>query len=186
MESRPHRQGITVEELERLPDDEYRYELEAGVLVREPAPGARHAVIGGRLAGLLHEHVKAVPGAVVLTEAAFVLAREPDTVRVPDLAVVRVERVRVLADWRRPFSGAPELAVEIVSPSNQRWAIRSKVAEYLSAGTEVVWVVDPDAETVTTFRSLFTPVAAGTDETLDGGSVLPGLSIRCGALFGLP
>lgn len=82
-----------------------------------------------------------------------------------------------------PFPGAPDLAVEILSPSNTPAAIRGKVAEYLVAGTRIMWIVDPDSRTVTVYRSLLVPHVLAEAETLDGEDVVPGFRITVAELF---
>ena len=77
-------------------------------------------------------------------EAGYVLARNPDTVRGPDLSFIARERL-VGFDDSRFFEGAPDLAVEILSPSNRPGEVRAKAPEYLAAGARLVWVVDPSA-----------------------------------------
>ena len=175
---------LTLEDLEALPEDEYRYELEEGVLVREPAPGALHMLVAQRLSNLLE--AAAGTSVAVLHPGAWVLARGPDTVRSPDLAIVRLSRVEDLDDPVRPFPGAPDIAIEVLSPSNGRRQVRGKVADYLSAGTEVVWIVDPLSETVTTYRTLLAPHVLAGEDLLDGGTILPDLRIRCREVFDVP
>lgn len=118
----------------------------------------------------------------IFGETGFVLARNPDTVRGPDLSFVHRERLATL-DEARFVEGAPDLAIEILSPSNRPSLIRGKVADYLAAGCRLVWVVDPKRKSVTAYRGLLAPVLLGADDTLDGGDVLPGLRIHVAAIF---
>ena len=173
---------FTASDLEALPDDERRHELEAGWLVSEPLPSPRHDRVRKRLETILDAFV--VPRGIgeIFGETGFVLARNPDTVRGPDLSFVRRERLAAIDDARF-FEGAPDLAIEILSPSNRPYLVRGKVADYLAAGCPLVWVVDPEHKTVKTYRALLAPVLLGRGDTLDGGDVLPGLRIQVAAIF---
>ena len=115
-------------------------------------------------------------------ETGFVLARNPDTVRGPDLSFISRERLKDLDDARF-FSGAPDLAVEILSPSNRRGEMHAKVADYLAAGARLVWVVDPKRKSVTTYRTLLSPRRLELNEAIDGEEVFPGLVIPLTAIF---
>jgi len=108
----------TETDLANLPDDSYRHELVAGVIVAEPLPRHRHDRTRRRLERLLEAFVETRGLGEVFGEAGYVLARDPDTVRGPDLSFVSAERLRGFDDARF-FSGAPDLAVEILSPSKR-------------------------------------------------------------------
>ena len=177
---------ITVEDLYVMPDDGFNYELQAGMLVSEPAPGFRHGRIMVAIAAILRAHVREQRLGVVLAgDSGFILARKPDTVRGPDVAFVSRERFERSGDTVKAFAGAPDLAVEVLSPSNTPAAMHAKVADYLAAGTRCVWVVDPEAQTVTVYRSLLAPYRLGEDETLDGDDVVVGFRVRVGEIFEL-
>jgi len=173
---------LTETDLANLPDDSYRHELVAGVIVAEPLPWHRHDRIRQRLERLLEAFVKTRGLGEVFGEAGYVLAREPDTVRGPDLSFVTQARLRDFDDTRF-FSGAPDLAVEILSPSNRPGEMHAKVADYLAAGARLVWVVDPERKMVTTYTALLRPVRVEAPAILDGGDVLPGLAIPLDAVF---
>ena len=118
----------------------------------------------------------------VFGEAGYLLARNPDTVRGPDLSFVSRERLAAFDDSRF-FEGAPDLAVEIHSPSNRPYQVRAKVADYLAAGCRIVWIVDPERQTVTTYRTVLDPRVLGSEDVLDGADALPGLKIQVGSIF---
>jgi Uma2 family endonuclease len=130
---------------------------------------------------LLGDFVEAQQLGEVFGVTGYVLARDPDTVRGPDLSFVYRERLSNLDDARY-FSGAPDLAVEILSPSS-REEIHAKIADYLAAGARLVWVVDPERESVTTYRTLLAPRRLESNESLDGEDVLPGLVIPLESIF---
>ena len=177
---------VTVEELYGLPDDGRRYELVAGCLVSEPLPGLRHGRVIARIVRALQEFAeREVLGEVVTADTGFVLARDPDTVRGPDVAFITRARYDDVGDLPTAFPGAPDLAVEVVSPRNRPADVHAKVADYLAAGTRLVWVVDPDPErrTITVYESLLVPRVLGEDDEIDATTVLPGFRTRVGALL---
>ena len=110
------------------------------------------------------------------------LARRADTVRGPDLSFVSRGRFANFDDARF-FSGAPDLAVEILSPSNRRGEMHAKVADYLAAGAHRVWVVDPERRAVTTYRTRLSPRRFEWNASLDGEHVIPGLVIPLESIF---
>jgi Uma2 family endonuclease len=177
---------MTVEDLDVMPDDGFNYELQAGLLVSEPAPGFRHGRIMAAIAEILRAHVRQQRLGVVLAgDSGFVLAREPDTVRGPDVAFVSRARFERSGDTVKAFAGAPDLAVEVLSPSTTPADMHAKVADYLAAGTRCVWVVDPEARTVTVYESLLWPRRLGEDEMLEGNDVVPGFRVCVGEIFAL-
>jgi Uma2 family endonuclease len=110
----------------------------------------------------------------VLVEAGFVLRRNPDTVRGPDVSFVshaRIPRGRLPVAF---IPGAPDLAVEILSPDDRPAEVADRVADYLEAGTKLVWVCDPARRAVTVHRPGLPPETVSSDGWLDGGEVLPG------------
>ena len=124
-------------------------------------------------------------GVVLVGDAGFGLARDPDTLRGPDVAFVSRDRVPSEDEQVRVFEGPPDLAVEVLSPSNTPESVRAKVADYLAAGTRLVWLVDadPERETVTIYRSLLAPRTLSRDDDLDGADVLPGFRVALAKLF---
>lgn len=175
---------LTAEDLPYVMPRDERCELVAGELIREPLPGEAHgtvaATITGRLFLFLREHRL---GRLYAAETGFVLARDPDTVRGPDAAFVSRERDATTVRRGPFFEGAPDLAVEVLSPSNTRREIEDKTHEYLAAGASVVWVVDPDRKTVTVHRPGHDPESLSREDVLDGGAVLPGLRLPVADLF---
>lgn len=183
MSRRPQLAMVTVEEFYRFPDDGTRLELVAGRVVSEPLPGFAHGRLLIRFAVLLDAHVRASSlGTVVGGDAGFILARSPDTLRGPDVAYVSAARVGG-NDPLTAFDGPPDLAVEVVSPSDGPDAVRAKVAEYLAAGTRLVWVVDPETETVTVYRKLLGPRTLEKGDVLEGEDVVPGFHVEVKDLF---
>lgn len=173
---------MTESDLMNVADDSCRHELVAGVIVAEPFPTHGHDRTFRRVLRLLGDFAESHGLGEVFGEAGYVLARDPDTVRGPDLSFISRERLKDFDDARL-FSGAPDLAVEILSPSNRRGEMHAKVADFLAAGARLVWVVDPKRKSVTTYRTLLSPRRFGVNDTLDGEDVLPGLMILVEAIF---
>jgi Uma2 family endonuclease len=168
---------VTAEELERFPDDDYRYELVQGRIVRMSPVGFQHGRVVTRLLFRLSQHLEDRNLGVVLTEVGFTLATKPDTVRAPDIAFVRQERIPS-PDPRGFLSGPPDLAVEVLSPEDRPAEIRTKVDEYLAHGVPLVVVLDPDTRTATVSRRLTPPVPLLAEEDLlDLDDVIP--DFRC-------
>lgn len=126
---------LTLDEFERLPEEDEHGWL-AGKMILEIGTLARDHGLG-----------------LTLTETGFLLADDPPTVRGPDAAFIARENVPATGPPVGFWSIPPDLAVEIVSPSNSSAEIEDKVHEYLAAGSRVVWVVDPGLRGVTVYRS---------------------------------
>jgi Uma2 family endonuclease len=176
--------AFTVDDLYAMPDDGRVYEIEAGLLVSEPLPSPRHGRVVAALAELLRRHVRSRGlGVVLAADAGFLLAREPDTLRGPDVSFVARERYLRLEDESRAFPGPPDLAIEVLSPGNTPAALHGKVADYLAAGARLVWLVDPERQCVTVYRSLLAPRTLPAEGELDGEDVLPGFRARVADIF---
>jgi Uma2 family endonuclease len=176
---------LTAEELYQLPDDGKRYELVSGVPVRMAATGGQHGIIASRLDHRLRAFVEAHDlGEVCAAETGFRLAQNPDTVRAPDVSFIARERVpsQGIPEGYWPFS--PDLAVEVISPSDRFDDVLTKVQEYLRAGTRLVWIFHPRTRTVTVYRADGNVQLLQQQEELNGEDVLPGFRCQVGELFG--
>lgn len=159
-----------------------RCELVRGELVMMSPSGGRHGRISHELAYALEQHVRPRHlGTILAAETGFLLSRDPDTVRAPDVAFVRSGRP---CDTEGFVPGAPDLAVEVLSPDDRPGYVREKVAEWIEAGTRAVWVVDPRKRAVTVHGPRRKPRVLGENDTLRAGSVLPGLEIAVREIFG--
>jgi len=174
---------VTAEELERYSSDDRRSELVDGRIVRMSPVGVEHGRTVVRLIGLLDSHVRARDLGFVLTEVGFKLASNPDTVRAPDVAFVRRDRIPTPVP-RGFLHGPADLAIEVLSPDDRVSEITAKVDEYLSAGVAVVLVVDPAHRVLTSHRRLSPPiVTVSPDDTIDLGDVVPDFIFRIGDVF---
>ena len=176
---------MTAEDVERLPDDDHRYVLWRGVLYRMSPPGPHHGWLASRFDRFLGNFVEEHGLGAVFVESGWVLERGPDTLVGPDVSFVRTERLPAGAPWERFQDLAPDLAVEIVSPSETGPSVAEKVAAYLDAGVRMVVVVRPRRRTVT----VHTPEdrggrVLGEGDELDGGEVVPGFRLPLAELFG--
>lgn len=167
---------MTAEQLFELPDAGRRHELVEGVLLTMTPAGGWHGRTGARLLIRVGAFVENRDlGDVYTAETGFLLRRDPDTVRAPDVAFVRADRV---AEARVPgFPAlAPDLVAEVVSPSDRAAEVTGKALAWLDASVSIVWVVDPENRTVTAYRQDGVAVLRGGD-VLDGGDVLPGFAL---------
>lgn len=174
---------LTIDEYADLPDDGWRTELVRGRVVREPQPAFEHGRVQVMAAEILARHVREhAPQLVCVGNVGAITEEDRHTVRGPDLAVVRKERAENL--HRSGFlRGAPDLAVEVVSPSNRAGDIQQKVGEYLSAGATLVWVIYPATRTVAVHRPGGEARFLGEGEVLTGGDLMPELQVAVRELF---
>lgn len=173
---------LKAEDLWRLSSD-LRCELIDGVLIEMSPPGPEHAGIALTIGSLVNVHVRARNLGRVLGEAGFILRRDPDTVRAPDVAFVRADRIPPTGLPKTFWEFAPDLSVEVVSPNDTPTEVQAKVREWIEAGVRLVWVVDPSTRTVNVIRSLRDRVTLAATDVLDGGEVLSGFSCRVSEVF---
>lgn len=173
---------LTAAQFEQLAEeDSYRIELVRGRLVRSPRPTSMHGRITVRLSRWLDEHAEAGHG-VVLADVGVLLFRDPDTVRGPDIAYYSSARIPATS-YAVSFWGPPDVAVEIMSPSNRASEMQQKVTDYLDADVRLVWVLDPSTRTVTAYKPGGSARILRHDESLDGEDVLPGFRPQLSRLF---
>ena len=175
---------MTADELLEVRDDGSRYELIEGELVELVPPGAAHGFVASNAGATLREFVRPRRlGAMFAAETGFVISTDPDTVRAPDAAFVASDR---LPEGGLPLTYlrmAPDLVVEVVSPSDTASDVHCKVCAWLNAGCRLVWVIYPETRSVTVYRSIEDVRILASDDALDGTPVLDGFSIRVSELF---
>lgn len=177
---------MTAEDLWAMPEvPGKRFELVRGELVEMPGAGGVHTVISRLLFRLLDAFVlehglgEVFPGGL-----GYLIMRDPDIVRVPDLSFVSPARIPAGGPPIAYWPMAPDLAIEIVSPGDRVEDVHAKVRDYLEGGTRLVWVLWPATRTVTVHPADGSVRELGPDDDLDGDDVLPGFRVRVGTLFG--
>jgi Uma2 family endonuclease len=175
---------ITAQELLVMPDDGFRYELLKGEL-RKMAPAShQHGRVTMNISGPLDHHVRTNSlGVVFAAETGFKLGSNPDTVRAPDVAFVSDRKIRQVGDIKGYWPGAPDLAVEVVSPSDVYAEVEEKVLEWLEAGALAVVVANPRKRVVTVYRTLTNISVLTQDDTLDISDVVPGWAMPVSNIF---
>jgi Uma2 family endonuclease len=174
----------TIEDVERLPDDGYRYELIEGVLRRMSPAGWEHGTwvseVNLRVTAFVKLHRL---GRVVSGDPGFVLARDPDVLLAPDVAFVRRDRLPPRSQ-RLTFSAVPpDLVIEVRSPSESNTDVADKVRHYQAAGVPLIWYFWPERRTVTVYPLGQEPRVVGPDGVLDGEEVLPGFQLSLAELI---
>jgi Uma2 family endonuclease len=171
---------MTAEELIRLDDDPHRHELIKGELLTMPPPGEEHGLICTNLTLILGQYVKVNKLGRVYVESGYKLESDPDTVLGPDVSFVGTDRSGFRIEGYH--SGPPDLAVEVLSPSDRKGKVEYKVSLWLQFGTKSVWLVNPRRRTVEVIsasgeRKLFHE----TDELVD--DTVPGFRVAVSEIF---
>jgi Uma2 family endonuclease len=181
---------MTADDLLRLNDAAHRHELVEGRLLEMPPTGIEHSDVAGNVYTALRTFVQGNHlGTVTLPETGFVISQadEADTVLAPDVAFVRAGRLAAPGSVERKAYGrlAPDLVVEIASPSQYRPELADKARAWLAAGVRLVWIVWPATQEVDIWRpGASEPAATLTaTDTLEGADVLPGFTFPIADLF---
>jgi Uma2 family endonuclease len=161
-----------------------RYELVAGELRMMSPAGWRHGQVVSDLTSLLGSYIRQQGlGRTFGAETGFRLQRDPDTVRAPDFAFIAKKHLPATEPAEAYWPGAPDLAVEVLSPGDTTGEVADKVQEWLSCGCAAVWVVDPKLRTVTVYHSMTDVRIVSVEETLVGEPVVQGFTCRVAELF---
>ncbi len=165
-----------------LPDGD-RYELINGELITVGNSGMEHGNLGAFLAGAIEFHVRSRKlGATCDSSTAFTM--KSGNRRSPDVSFVSRERLQGLKRLPKGYlQGAPDLAVEIISPSNTFEEIHNKIVEYFDNGSRLVWVVHPDEKSVLVYHQPEPDRLLTTSDYLNGEDVIPDFSLPVAALF---
>ncbi len=174
---------LTAEELLHTHVPNKRVELVRGVLVVHEPPGYEHGRITAELGFLLATHIKETrAGQLLIGDSGFKVAADPDTVRGPDIAFLRSERLPDPHTRGFPALG-PDLVVEVHSPSDRPGETLAKVGDWLEGGVRLVWVIDPARRLTQVYRQDGSTATIRETEPLDGEDVLPGFSCRLTAIL---
>lgn len=180
-------QTVTAEQLLQLPRGKMRYELVKGELFTMSPSGSEHGVVTFQLSILVGQFVAASGAGLAFgAETGFLTARNPDTVRAPDIAFIRRERIPAGGLPQGYWPGAPDLAVEVVSPGDTEREVDEKANDWLQAGSLAVWVVNPRSKTITVYLAGGAINTLAEDSILDGGNVLEGFHCPVADVFRYP
>ena len=180
-------QRSTANELFEMPHDGFRYELVKGELRKMSPSGSEHGAIVINITLLLGSYVKANRlGVCFGAETGFKIASDPDTVRAPDMAFIRRERIPEGGITKKFWPGAPDLAVEVLSPGDTRAEVAEKVEDWLQAGALAVWVINPRRRSVSVHCSTTDVTHLSEADELDGGGVVPGFRCKVSEIFDEP
>ena len=175
---------LTADDLLKLPDDGYRYELIDGELVQMAPPGGEHGGVVAAATSILFVYVQAIDlGWVLGGDPGVILRRNPDRVRAPDVCFIARNR---LPEGRLPtgyLEIVPDFIIEIVSPSDRAVDVQAKIEEWLRAGARLVWAVYPSTRSVVAYRSQTEIRIYSEGDILDGEPVLPGFTCPVARLF---
>lgn len=176
---------LTVEEFARRPEplDGSHEELVQGKVITMPPPRFRHGRIQFRIGYLVQKFLDKLPIGQVVCETGVVTHRDPDSVRGPDVAYWSVERLPRDAEVELYPDVAADLCVEVLSPDERPKQVQQKLREYFACGVRMVWLIDPEARTVTVFREPTEGRLLCEDAKLTGEDVLPGFECRVAELF---
>ncbi len=180
---------ITADELLVMPHrdengNDCRLELIRGELKAMSPSKPLHGIVCARVATELTNFVREHDlGVVVGAETGFIVERDPDTVLGVDAAFISHERFSTIEDLDKFAPFAPDLAAEVMSPSNTKREMEEKVALYFAAGARAVWVFNPKKKSVAVYASPTDVRVLGEHDTLDGGEVLPGFKLELSKLF---
>jgi Uma2 family endonuclease len=180
------RTRLTADDLWRMEQSDVRRELVDGEVVEMAPVGGLHGWVTGKVYRQLDDHVGAHGGGVVVVgDVGFVLAlpTDPERVRAPDAGFVVAARLSGGRPPRGFIRGAPDLAVEVLSPSDRPDDVQQKIRDWLEGGARLVWVIAPEARTVTVYRPDGSARLVREPESLDGEDVLPGLRLPLADLF---
>ena len=179
-------QTMTAEEYVALPKrlHGYSYELVQNALVlRDPGPRWIHGSVQGNLQRYLHEWMEKFGHGAVAVEVDCLLSEAPDTIRIPDVAVL-LQPFDAENAFHGRVRGAPDIAIEVLSPSNSPQEMRDKTSEYFQAGALRVWIADPETRTVIIRKADGTNTRFTDKDQLEDPEILPGFALDMQKIFG--
>jgi len=177
-------QPLTADALLAMSSTVGRSELLDGELIRMSPAGFEHGSITLKLAWPIARYVEEHQlGIVCAAETGFLLKRNPDTVRAPDLAFVSQARVDQVGSVKGYWPGCPDLVAEVISPHDTDSEVKAKSMAWIEAGCKVVWIVDPKQKQVKEFRSETSIRIFTVRDRLSASEVFGDWSIEVGKLF---
>lgn len=176
--------GITAAEFEHHPAANERTELVRGSIRMMSPASPVHGLVSARVVHLIATYLSTHQLGVCFADSTgYALPNLENTVRAPDASFVRADRLPPEGVGYGFFQLAPDLAVEVLSPSESRTDIEEKVSDYLAAGTALVWLIDPATRSVSIIARAGQPHSLAVGERLTGGAVLPGFGCDVSTLF---
>ncbi len=164
-------------------DPERNYEFVNGEPEVKEMPGARHSGICGRLMAELVLYLKTNPIGFLYPEGSFQIGNQE---RIPDIAFISAERIPPEGEPETKWLIVPDLAIEVISPSDFYEKVHAKAMEYLTAGVKVVWIVSPENQTITVYRSSTNIMAFPPESELVCEDLLPGFRCNLNEVFKSP
>jgi Uma2 family endonuclease len=178
---------LTADEFAKLPDpiDGSKQELVRGEIITMAPPSFVHGIVQGNVLFALKTYARQTQSGRVTVESGVITEEGPDTVRGPDVAFwsfkkLPADQVPIV------YANVPaDLCVEVISPGNTREKMNRKIREYFTSGVQQVWVVDPEAKTVTIYRQPGDGRVLWDDSTITAEDILPGFSCPVAEFFQL-
>jgi Uma2 family endonuclease len=176
---------LTPDDIFEISDRDHRYELVNGEIIKMPPPNYLHGFVVAQTARRLSDFVdRSRAGAVVAGGGCILeLPQDPDRVREPDVAFVSESRFEGGKLPRKYLRGAPDLAVEVISPSDRVVEVEQRVRDLLEAGARMVWVLSPESRTATVYRAAGSARLLNESDDLDGEDILPGFHLPLAEFF---
>lgn len=176
---------LTAEEFMQLPDEDgFRDELINGELIRMPSPRPPHGRITVRLGAPLAQFVWDHGLGDVFQNSGFQLTANPDTVLAADISFVTKERLEPEPDPEKYWPGAPDLAVEVLSPSDRPSMVNKRIAIFFAQGVKQLWIVNPKKRTVAVYRTPSDSITFSGSDELEADDILPGFRLSLDRIFG--
>lgn len=174
---------MTAEELLELPDDGYRYELINGELERMTPPGFPHGRIQARLLTPLGQFVWDHDLGEVFGEVGVKLTSNPDTVLAADVTFISKQRLEEAGEIAGYWPGPPDLAVEVLSPGDRPFKVKTRISQWFGYGVKQLWVVNPKNCTVMVYRSPTDATTFSGSDYLEAQDILPGFRLSLDRIF---
>lgn len=162
------------------------FELEEGEVVELSRPGERHGVVCANSSYLLVGYTRVIKrGYVIANDTGLILERDPDTVRGPDVALY-LEKTKYQQLKTKYSERLPKLVVEALSPTDRQGKMQKRINQFLEKGVAMVWLLDPDAETLTIYLPNRQPVVLERDEEVRDLKLLPDFRCKVADFFEMP